>query len=136
MHIPSCDVGTDPIPTILVFDTTGPDMDLCLLVGTDDELVLPQGTAFPASVIEVEDASRLHGELEIAREEPASSAPRTQRILMQPSPDRDAADLGHNAGGQHVATQLRAAEARQRQAELGRQFTRQCLHQGDHARGE
>jgi len=104
MHVPSCDVGTDSMTTILVLDahraarsgwrdgmTKGADRDLRLLVSTDDELVLSQGSALPASVVEVEDAPCLRGELGIAREDPAPSAPRTQRILLQPSPDRHAA---------------------------------------------
>ncbi len=94
------------------------------------------GAALPTTVAEVENASRLDGKLRIAREDPAASAPRTQRILVQPAPDCHTADLGHDAGGQHMAPQLGADEARQRQTKLGGQFTRQHFHIGDHARGK
>jgi hypothetical protein len=91
---------------------------------------------FPVSVVEVEHGTGLAGEVGVARKHPAPSAPRPQRVLVKPTPDCDPADLGYDAGGQHITTQLSAAEARERQPQPGGQLTRQCLHLGDDARGK
>ena len=48
-------------------------------------------------------------------------APGAQRVLVEPPPDRDPADVCGDARLQHVAAQFRAAEPRQGQPRLGGQ---------------
>ena len=147
MHVPGRHVGTDSMAPVFVLDaktmagsrgqdrmTRAADGDLRLLVGADEELIGRQCATAPVPVIEVEDARRFGRELRIAGEDLAPSTPGTQRILMEPPPDRDPVDVGDNPCRQHMSAQLRAPEARRGQPQLGGQFAPQGLHFSDDPR--
>ncbi len=116
--------------------TRATDGNLRLLVGTMTKLAGLQRTITPAPVIEVEDAPRLGRELRISREDPTPPGPGTHRILVEPPPDRDPADVGGDPRRQHLTPKLRATEARQPQPQLGGQLGRESLHFSDDPRGK
>lgn len=86
-----------------------------------------QRFARPAPFIEVQDPARLLGELRIAGEEPTPIAPRLQRVLAQPAPQRRATDLGHQPLGAHGCSQLGERPPGHWHPVPGRPFTGQGL---------
>ena len=98
-----------------------------LFIGAENEIVGAQRMAVPPASIEVEDATGLHRKLRIAREDPGPVLPRANRVFMQPAPDGLVADRGDDAGALGLAQDIRGAQARQRHAERGGQFTRERL---------
>jgi len=71
-------------------------LDRGLLVGADDVVAGMQPLALPAAFIEIKDRAGLLGEARVAREDPRAVLPGPDRVLRQPAPDGDAADLLHN----------------------------------------
>lgn len=67
------------------------------LIRRDHELIVVQPSALPASLIKVQDAASFHGKVRVAREDPSSMLPRTNGVLVQPSPNRATADLSDEA---------------------------------------
>ncbi len=95
---------------VLMFDAHGPTglaspgrmaagscLDAGLLIGGDHKLIVPQGLAAPKARVEVQNAARFQGKVRVARENPGSVLPGTDGIVVQPSPDRAAADRRHQA---------------------------------------
>lgn len=62
--------------------------------------------------------------------------PGLQRIGAQPSPQGDAADLGHNAAGEDLAAQLGDRKARQRHIGMTGQLAREPFNVDDDAGGK
>jgi len=113
-----------------------PRLDAGLLVSGDDVFVLAQRLTLPAVLVQVQDAPGLGLEVRIARKDPAAVLPRPDRVLVQPTPDRAVADARHQARALSVARNVGHAEARQRQAEVGRQFASKRLDLHGQLRGE
>jgi hypothetical protein len=97
-------------------------LDAGLLVGGDDELVLAQRLALPAARIQVQDAPGLGLELRVAREYPAAVLPRTDRILVQPTPHGAVADARNNAAVLCIAGHIGHAQPRQWNSQRGGQL--------------
>jgi hypothetical protein len=72
-----------------------PRLDAGLLVGRDDELVVAQGLALPASPVKIQDAAGLELEVRVPRKDPAAVLPGADRIFVQPAPHRAVADARH-----------------------------------------
>ena len=62
--------------------------------------------------------------------------PGLQRIGAQPTPQGDAADLGHDATGEDLATQFGNGETRQRHIAVTGQLAREPLNVDDDAGGK
>jgi hypothetical protein len=78
-------------------------LDTGFLVGRQHKVAAAQRCAFPATLVEVKHPARLGGELGVARKDPASVAPRAQRLAAEPAPQGGATDLRHNAIGHDLA---------------------------------
>ena len=111
------------------------DLQARLLIGGEDEIPLLEGFVFPPAVVQIQDSAGLVGEIGIAREDPAPVAPRSNRVLRQPAPDGRARDLGDDALLEDMATQLAAAEPRQRKSLRGGQLAGQRFDFSDDRRG-
>jgi len=91
--------------------SSNPRLDAGLLVGRDDELVLAQRRAFPATSVQVEDAFGLALELRVTREDPATMLPRAYRILVQPAADGAATDARDKARALRVQRDVARTES-------------------------
>lgn len=142
-------VSPGPTTLVLVFDAHRPTglaslgsvpagscLDAGLLVGRDHKLIVLQCLAVPKARVEIQDAARFQGKVRVARENPSSVLPGTNGILVQPSPDRAAADLCDQAGARDVLGQVGGAPPRERKALGGGQFTGEGLHLNDQLWGE
>ena len=105
-----------------------------LLVGRDHEIVVRQGFAFPAVLIQIEDSARLLFESGVAREDPTAVGPGADRILREPTPQGRLADRSHKLPFEDRTLDLGDAPARQRYALHVRELAGECLN-GDHDAG-
>src|SRR5437867_6333995 len=100
MDIPSGQISPSSLPLVLMFDlhrqpwlgrhrfmepTAG--LDAGLLVGREHEFIGVQLLSLPLMLIQIEDPTRLEGESRVARKNPTAVLPRTNRILVEPSPE-------------------------------------------------
>ena len=149
VDIPCCEVSQGAAALVLVLNAHGPSrpdgsggmaahagLDRCLLVGADYVLADLQALAFELASVEVEDPTSLGGEVGIARENPAPVPPGADGILRQPLPDRAPGDARYQPPADHLGLDVGDVESRKRQAELGRQLTRDRLDRHHHVRGK
>ena len=115
---------------------TGSCLDTGLLVSRDHELIVLQRPAIPAALVEVQNAASFKRKVRVAREDPSSMLPRTDCVLVQPSPNGAIADGGHNSRLADFGFQLTHAPTRQRNITGGRQFTGKGLNLNDEFWGE
>ena len=106
-------------------------LDTGLLIGGDDELVIPEAMAVPYPFIEVQDSSCFARKLGITRKDPRAIPPRSDRILMEPTPYRAVTDRGHKTRLPNLSAQIRNTPARKRYLECCRQLTCQSLNLDD-----
>lgn len=62
---------------------TSPSLDAGFLVDRQDELIILQRPSLPDSFVQIQDTSRLLGEIRVAWENPAAVLPRADRILVE-----------------------------------------------------
>lgn len=86
-------------------------LDAGFLIGRKHEVIGFQGLAFPLPGVEVEDASRLLGELGVAREYPGAVMPRADGVLVNPAPHGFIADGGNDTTLLGIADDIRRAQA-------------------------
>jgi len=140
MDIPGRDIGPSTGATVFVLNINRPPrpgrqrgmfaparLDAGLLVGAEHIIARSQGFVPPPALIEVQDAAGLGSEGGITRENPATMAPRSQRVLAEPAPQRGAADLRHQPLFDRFPAQFGERPARQWQATTRRQLTCQRL---------
>src|SRR6266850_1278587 len=107
-----------------------------LFIGGDDEFVIFQRPALPLPGVEIQQAAGLGGEVRVAREYPTAVVPRPNGVLIQPAPQRAAADRGNQTALLDLLNQITGARAGQRQTVLGRQLTRQRFNLNDEIWGK
>jgi hypothetical protein len=107
---------------------TAARLDTGLLVRGDDAVSLAQRFSFPFSLVQVQHSTGFALESRIAREDPGSMRPRTDRILGKPAPECAITDRGYQAALDDLAADLRHAPARQRYVGLVRQLASQGLN--------
>ena len=71
---------------------TGTRLDAGLLISGNDQFVLLEPAPLPDSLIQIEDATRLVGELRVPGEDPAAVLPGPNSVFIQPAPDGAIAD--------------------------------------------
>lgn len=98
-------------------------LDAGFLVGADDEVIRAKGLALPLLGVEVEHPARLGREFGVAGEDPGSVLPRADGVFMKPAPHGFMTDGGDEAGALDVTDDIRGAQARERQAQRGGEFT-------------
>ncbi len=134
VHVVGGEVGQRPAPAVLELLPPDPArgrwkvrvaaaqrLQLRLLIGADDVLVLTERLALPQPVVQVQDPAGLDGEVRIAGEDPRPVLPRLDRILSQPAPHGRGRDRLHDSAVDRFGGQLRAAPPGQRHPGLGRQ---------------
>ena len=149
MDIPCGEVRQRTGPEVLVFDAhrtrrawrqrrmlAATRLETRFLIGRDDEFVESQRGSVPRSGIQIQYAPGFLGKLRIARKDPAAMPPGLQRIGAQPSPQGDAADLGHNASGEDLAVQFGNREACQGHIGVTGQLAREPFNVDDDAGGK
>ena len=92
-------------------------------IGGDHELIVLQRSVLPLAGVEIQHAPGLGCELWVPREDPTAVIPRPQGIFMQPTPQRAAADRGHQTAPLDLLNQILGAPAGKRPTVLGGQFT-------------
>ena len=102
-----------------------------LLIGGDHEVVRRQGVSLPDALVKIQDPPGLGRKLWIARKDPAAVKPRPNRVVVQPAPDRAAADRRHQPAPLGFGRQLTHAPAGQRALGAGGQLTREGFHGDD-----
>ena len=111
-------------------------LDARFFVGRNDKLIGRQGAAVVLTAVEIENAPSLDGKLGIAREDPGPVLPRPNRIFVQPPPDGLVADTGDQARPLRLAHDISGTQSGERQAERGRQLTRERFNLDDEFWGE
>jgi len=148
-HVPSRQISPSASALVFVLDVLGTvrgwgqgrvptttGLKAGLLVRAHDEVSASQRCAFPEARVEVENPTGLFDKSRIARKHPAPETPGTKRVAAQPAPQRGAADLGHDAFGQHFAADLGQGKTRQGKTETRREFAGQGLNLNDDAGGK
>ena len=111
-------------------------LDRRLLIRAHHEIAGLQQFPLPPALVQVQDPTRLLGELRVAREDPRAIVPRANRVLPQPPPDRDRRDRRDDPALDRLPGELSARPARERNALLGRQLACQRLDLGHLRRGK
>jgi len=102
-----------------------------LFVGGDHEFIVPEGFAVPAPLIEIEDATRLAGEVGVAREDPTAVVPRANGVLVEPAPNGASRNAGDEARLTSLLGNVGSTPPRKGEVMGGRQFTGEGLDLND-----
>ena len=102
-----------------------------LLIGGDHKLVGGQGVLLPDALVEIQDPPGLGRKRRIARKDPAAVEPRPNRVVVQPAPDRAAANGRDQPGPLGFRRQLADAPAGQRALDAGGPLTRERFNGDD-----
>src|SRR5262249_14092654 len=107
-----------------------------LLIGGDHKVIRAERLSLPDAFIEIQNPARLGSKVGVAWEEPAAVCPGSDRIGIQPAPDRAAADRCHEPYTLGFEGQVIDAPPGNGPARRGGQFTRECLDRDDDVWGE
>jgi hypothetical protein len=134
---------------VLVFDLHGRSRDrrkrsvlaaTCLnarlLVGRQNELVIFKLVAFPVPLVQVENAPGLFCKMRVAWKNPATVLPRSNRILVKPTPYCGAADRCPNSGLPHRSGEIPCAPSRKGHPKRRWQFTGKRFNLNDDVWGK
>jgi hypothetical protein len=99
VDIEGCQIGPGPKPFVFVFDSHGPvglwgqglmfsetRLDAGLFVRTENELIGLEFTALPEALVEIQNSAGFLFEVWISRKNPAAVLPRTDGVLVEPTP--------------------------------------------------
>ena len=149
MDVPGCEVSPGATALVLVFDAgamarshgergvfADAGLNTGFLVGREHEVTAAQGRAVPAAFVEVEHTAGLGGKVWIARKDPASVSPGTNRVAAEPAPEGRPADSRHDTFGHDLALDLGDRESRQRQAASMWELAGERLNVDDDAGGK
>ncbi len=143
------EVSPGPEPLVLVLDShrqtglcipgrmfPGARLDAGLLVRADHEFVCPEPTALPDALVEVQDPPGFVLEVRVSGKDPAAMLPRTDGILVEPSPDGGVADGRGQAGGTDVGAEFSHTPARKGRPNDARELAGDRLNLHDQFGGE
>ena len=149
MDIPGGQVGPGTFAEVFVLDTrwavrrrrqrwlfTAARLNAGLFVCGNAVVIGAQWRALPNAFVKIKDGSGLVGKVRIARKDPASMLPRSQRITAEPAPQSGAADLCDQALRNHMLPNFLDREPGQGKAERVRKFAGQSLNLNDEAGGK
>ena len=111
-------------------------MNAGFFIGGDHKLIILQRSALPLAGVEIQHAPGLGRELRVPREDPTAVIPGPKGIFMQPTPQRAAADRGHQTALLDLLNPILGAPAGQRPTVLGGQFTGQSFNLHDEVWGK
>jgi hypothetical protein len=101
-----------------------------------DKFVVFEGMTVPYSFIEVKNSSCLTGKLRITRKNPRAISPRSNGILMEPTPDCAVTNRGHKTGLPNLSAQIGNTPACQRELMCYWQLTGKSFNLNDQVWGE
>lgn len=149
MHVPGGQIGPGSVPLVFVLDlhrlmrcrrqcrvNSRAGLDAGLFVCGDNEIVDSERATLPLSLVQVQEPASFDLKIGIAGKDPAAMLPRTNRILVQPAPQRAVADARHQTTITNVSSQFRHAPTSQWFLVLRGQFAGQGLNLYDQLRGE
>jgi len=149
MYIPCGQIRPSPTAFVFVLNShrpsrlgrlgrisPGPSLNARFLIGRYHKLVRMQFFSMPLSLVQVQQPFGLQRKLRVAREDPTAVLPRSDGILVQPTPDGTAADCRHQPGASRLTCQFRRTPAGEWHPMLARQFTRHGLYSHNHVRGK
>src|SRR2546423_14852004 len=87
-------------------------------------------------MVQIQNATGFLSKERIARPDPASIAPGSNRIGTEPAPNGGSANRGHETPSDRFVGDVLVAETREGQAQLLGQFTSQRLYFHDQMRGK
>lgn len=106
------------------------------LVGRQHKFVCFERLALPDAFIEVKNIPGSDGEVWVARKDPTTVLPGTDRVLVEPTPDSAVTDRRDNAGAARFGGNLSDTPARERQVTQRREFASEGLNLNDYLWGE
>jgi len=106
-------------------------LDAGLLVGREHEFIGVQLLSLPLMLIQIEDPTRFESEMGVAWKNPTAMLPRTNGVLVEPSPERRAAQLSDQATLANVLGQFVQTPTGERDAMDGGQFAGQGFNLHD-----
>lgn len=77
-----------------------------LFVRRENKLIGPEFTALPETLVEIQEPPSLLLEVRVARKDPTTVLPRTDGVLVQPSPYRGVAEGGRQASVTHMRSEF------------------------------
>lgn len=120
VDIQGSEIGPGPEPPVFVLDShrqtrlsvqglmsSGARLDAGLFVRTENELIGPEFTALPNTLVEIQQAARLLFEVWVSRKDPATVLPRTDRVLVEPTPYRGVAEGCRQTRVPHMRSEFR-----------------------------
>ena len=115
---------------------TAASLDAGFLIGRQNKLIIPKGMPIPYPFIKIQDSPGFLGKLRITGENPGAIPPRTNGILMKPSPDGAVTDCGCESRSSNLPAQIGNTPFRKRYLMDRGQFTSQRLNLNDDFRGK
>ena len=77
-----------------------------LLIGREQIFPGPQALSLPLTVVQIKRSACSDFEVRVPRENPGAMVPGTNRIFIQPAPDRGTADLCDEASSDGLGSNL------------------------------
>jgi len=149
MNIKGRYVGPSAAPRVFMFHfhrqtrpdriggmTTAACLNAGFLVGRQNKLIIPKDMPIPYPFIEIKDSPGFLSKLRITGENPGAIPPRTNGILMKPSPDGAVTDRGCKSRSSNLSAQIGNTPSRKRYLMNRGQFTGQRFNLNDDLRGE
>src|SRR5215468_576108 len=143
------EISPGPQPLVFVLDSHGPTglgvqrlmlagtrLDAGLFVRTENELIGPEGTAPPDSLVEIEQPARLLFEVRVSRKDPAAMLPGTDGVLMEPAPDGGVAEGCCQTTVPHMSAEFRHTPTGKGRPGQARKLAGQGLNVHDQFWGE
>lgn len=149
MHIPSGKIRQGASPFVLMFDSARmawaggcgghksfAGLNTGFFISADDVVVLAQRLAFPSSLVQIQDPSRLSFKVRVTRPDPTSITPGPNGIGGKPAPYSCSADRGNYSARHGFSGDFFACQVRERQAKVPGQLAGQRFDLDHNLRGE
>jgi hypothetical protein len=120
VDIQGSEIGPGPESRVFMFDSHG-SAGLCvqgvmdsearlnarLFVCTENELIGPELTALPETLVEIQEPASLLFKVRVSRKDPTTVLPWTDGVLVEPAPYRGVAEGGRQASVAHMRSEFR-----------------------------
>ena len=143
------EIGPGAAAGVLVFDVHGSvrpatvrsmlapaGLNAGLFIRGDHEFIILQRLVSPLAGIEIQHAAGLAGKVRVTGEDPTAVIPGPNGVMMQPAPQRAAADRGDQTALLNLLHQVAGTPAGERSTVLGGQFARQGSNLHDEVGGK
>jgi hypothetical protein len=144
VDIEGCQIGPGPKPFVFVFDSHGPvglwgqglmfsetRLDAGLFVRTENELIGLEFTALPEALVEIQNSAGFLFEVWVSRKNPATVLPRTDGVLVEPTPYGGIAEGCCQTSAPHIRSEFGYTPTRKGHASDGGKLTSDSLNADD-----